>query len=60
MRRLKGTALKVASTLGFAVTMAIMKARIDYPLGEIVFFALRRRCWCFLRVCWRVANFLAR
>ena len=35
---LKGIALKVTSTLAFAFMMVIMKARIDYPIGEIVFF----------------------
>ena len=35
---LKGIALKILSTLVFAFMMTIMKAHIDYPLGEIVFF----------------------
>ena len=35
---LKGVALKILSTLVFAFMMVIMKAHIDYPIGEVVFF----------------------
>ncbi len=35
---LTGVGLKVLSTLIFSFMMALMKANIEYPLGEIVFF----------------------